>query len=41
MHDGLSIDQTATIDIGEIAVIDTQLAADNVGGILGMKQERS
>jgi len=37
-HDGLSIGegQTATVDIGEIAVVDTQLAADNVGGILGM-----
>lgn len=37
-YQGLSIEdgQTATVDIGEIAVVDTQLSADNVGGILGM-----
>ena len=37
-YSGLSIgeSQKATIDIGEIAVVDQQLAADNVGGILGM-----
>ena len=34
--DGLSNGKTATVDIGEIAVVDTQLAADNVAGILGM-----
>jgi predicted aspartyl protease len=37
-YKGLSIgqQQSATVDIGEIAVVDQQLSADNVGGILGM-----
>ena len=36
-YNGLSVGQgTATIDIGQIAVVDQQLSADNVGGILGM-----
>ncbi len=37
-YDGLSLEkgQTATIDIGEVPIIDMQLAADNVAGILGM-----
>ena len=35
-YDGLSLDQTASIDIGEVPIIDMQLAADNVAGILGM-----
>lgn len=37
-YNGLTIaeGQLATVDIGEIAILDTQLSADNVGGILGM-----
>ena len=36
-YNGLSVGHgTTTVDIGEIAVIDQQLSADNVGGILGM-----
>ena len=35
-YDGLSLDQTASIDIGDVPIIDMQLAADNVAGILGM-----
>lgn len=35
-HNGLLTRSTIPIDIGNIAILDTQLAADNVAGILGM-----
>ena len=35
-HSGLAMDEKTIVDIGEVAVVDQQLAADNVGGILGM-----
>lgn len=35
-YGGLAVGGGVAVDIGEIAIIDTQLAAENVGGILGM-----